>query len=52
MVEGGVTYDRTPIGTYINGWADLDGDGIIDCVDPEVTCDRGQRGRRRHPGPV
>ncbi len=59
VVEGGVTYDRTPfvnprtgeniepfvranvgmtsIGTYINGWADLDGDGIIDCVDPEVT---------------
>ena len=27
----------TSIGTYINGWADLDGDGVIDCVDPEVT---------------
>ena len=59
VLEGGVTYDRTPlinprtgeniepltrayegktpVATYIGGYADVDGDGVIDCVDPEIT---------------
>jgi len=28
---------KTPIGVYLAGWADVDHDGIIDCVDPEIT---------------
>lgn len=26
-----------PILAYMNGWGDVDHDGIIDCVDPEIT---------------
>jgi hypothetical protein len=28
---------KTPLGEYLGGYADLDGDGIVDCVDPEIT---------------
>lgn len=28
---------RTSISVYLNGWGDVDGDGIIDCVDPVIT---------------
>ena len=28
---------KTNIDVYMNGWADVDGDGIIDCVDPVIT---------------
>ncbi len=28
---------RTSTFVYLNGWGDVDGDGIIDCVDPVIT---------------
>lgn len=28
---------KTPVATYIGGYADVDGDGVIDCIDPEIT---------------
>ncbi len=59
VVEGGVTYDRTPIinprtgenleplvrayegktpiANYIAGYTDVDGDGMVDAIDPEIT---------------
>jgi hypothetical protein len=59
VVEGTVTYDRTPIvnprtgenieplirayegktsiGVYLAGYADVDGDGVVDCIDPDIA---------------
>jgi hypothetical protein len=30
-------FDRVPLGAHLNGWYDIDRDGITDCVDPEIT---------------
>ena len=28
---------KTPLVEYLGGFADVDGDGIVDCIDPEIT---------------
>ena len=28
---------QVPVLAYLNGWRDVDGDGILDCLDPTIT---------------